>query len=35
MSGGESAYLSLVIGAFVFFAIALAWISEYERRHRH
>ena len=34
MSGGETAYLSLVIGAFVFFAIALAWISEYERHHR-
>jgi len=34
MSPGETAYLSLVIGAFVFFAIALGWISEYERHHR-
>jgi len=35
MTGGETAYLSMVIGAFVFFAVALGWISEYERLHRH
>jgi hypothetical protein len=32
MGPGETAYLTMTIGAFIVFAIVLAWISESERR---
>lgn len=32
MSAGETAYLALSIGAFVVFAIAMAWLSMTEPR---
>ncbi len=30
MSSGETAYLALVVGAFIVFALVLAWISQSE-----
>ncbi len=32
MSSGETAYLYMTIGAFVVFALALAWVSFTEKK---
>src|SRR4051812_28131741 len=34
MTGGEALYLTMVVAAFVFFAISLGWISHTEQRAR-